>query len=527
MVEIETVGERRIDDEVAPRAGGGSDGGAIGRREGGGVFRGERRLVDIEADEVDDDEGGYEQDAAPAPEPAPDDEEGAAAERPAGAGIRLHGAARGLTRDDRGKDDDEDADEGHEAGGNLAPAGMRDEEGVEEIAAQERRPEGKADEAPARKALVADDRHVGDQMLEGCVVAGDDEKGRHAHDDPDSPAPRRGLPPARQHDEQGDECDDARIRVDLGKGEPSAEGARTECPPAEHVGHEQLEKIRPGERAAGNEREARMGSLGHGDETHRRQPLQRPDGHADRHAAAGPEPEAEAPGTSALRFQRLQPEVEEIEPAHDDRVDDDVGAPAQADPGGCGGEQEAVPGPGGRRVRRQPVQGDERPRQCGGGGGEVDVYHLRADETSQAEACARQRGRQRPAARPTEEQLASDGRRRQHGDLADDPCRQRREDGEHQGDGEQCVGVRAPEERRPRPEEGVPEGKVTVTEDLPRQLLEGIVLGEIVAGDERIAGSGGSGEQDGGDAGEKAAGLPVRRRPARPRHIPDRGHARS
>ena len=231
--------------------------------------------------------------------------------------------------------------------------------------------------------------------------------------------------------------------------------------------------------------------------------------------------------SAALRIERLQPEVDEVAPADDDPVDDDVGAAAQADPC-CGArQQEAVPPADEGSARRQPVQCHQRPRQCGGGCCEVDVDDLRADETSQPEACPRQHARERPAARPPEEQLAPDSRRRQYDDLSEDPCRQRGHDREHECDGQERMGVRATEERSPRPQERIPEGEVAMAEDLARQLLEGIVLGEIVARDERITGGGSRGEEDGREAGEQSRRLPVRHGPARSRYVPDRGHARS
>ena len=145
-------------------------------------------------------------------------------ERPAGAGIGADRPAGRFTGDQGGDDDGEDPRQGNEAGGDLAPGGLRDEEGVEKVPAEQRRPEGEGDKAAARQALVADDRQVGDEMLKGCVVAGYDEEGGSAHDEPHAPAPGRGLSPARQHHEEGDQGDDAWIGVDLGEGEVPAEG---------------------------------------------------------------------------------------------------------------------------------------------------------------------------------------------------------------------------------------------------------------------------------------------------------------
>ena len=178
-------------------------------------------------DQVDDDEGCHEGDSPVTRQPAAEEKEGAAGEgqhradeqigddrRRASSRCRRSATDRPagrFTGDQGGDDDGEDARQGNEAGGDLAPGGLRDEEGVEKVPAEQRRPEGEGDEAAARQALVADDRQVGDEMLEGSVVAGYDEEGgsarrraRRASARPrpvaSSPASRRGRPGRRRLD---------------------------------------------------------------------------------------------------------------------------------------------------------------------------------------------------------------------------------------------------------------------------------------------------------------------------------------
>ena len=93
-----------------------------------------------------------------------------------------------------------------------------------------------------------------------------------------------------------------------------------------------------------------------------------------------------------------------------------------------------------------------------------------------------------------------------------------RQEGEQQGARQQSVRVRSREQRGSGPEVGVVDGQVAVGDDLARQHRERVVLHEVVAGEQRIAGEGGDREHDERDARASAAtaeGVPLAEQAAR------------
>ena len=246
---------------------------------------------------------------------------------------------------------------------------------VDEVAGHQRRREAEENESPARESLVADDRKVGDGVFEGRVGTGDDEQRCAENHEPDPPPPGARFPPASEQDGHGDEGEGPGIGVDLGEGKRSGETPKAEDASPVDVWDEELEEVRPRERAPGDEGEGGMRPLRDRDEGSSRRPLDGPEGNAGEAGESGPPEQAQPTREPTVVCGRLEQQVDEVTPSGDGGVDHDVRAPAQADPGEGACQQEGMPS-GSGRAGGEAVEGDEHPAEGCCGGGEVDVHDL-------------------------------------------------------------------------------------------------------------------------------------------------------